>query len=60
MMPKYNIVPNEWNYNMMIMKNIKFLRIDKAKQLYDQMKKDIIPYNTSTFNAFIEINARFK
>lgn len=24
------------------------------------MKKDIMPYNTSTYNAFIEINARFK
>lgn len=24
------------------------------------MKLDIKPYNTSTYNAFIEINARFK
>jgi hypothetical protein len=31
MMPKYNIVPNEWNYNMMIMKHIKELSVDIAK-----------------------------
>lgn len=34
LMPKYNIIPNEWNYSMMILKNLKLLRRDKATELF--------------------------